>query len=119
MQAADAIPFAYSTVSNWIYELFKYFEPEVIKEVCNAKLRISILFDGWGSKRERLSVVGVVVYFINDKYEAVLRLIGLPELPGHRKTGVGELFFYYFKCSYNTSIIVLVRAPASCILMDL
>jgi hypothetical protein len=46
------------------------------------------------------------VHFINNKYEAVLRLIGLPELPGHRKTGVGELFFYYFKYSYNTSIIV-------------
>jgi hypothetical protein len=59
------------------------------------------------------------VHFINDKYEAVLRLIGLPELPRHRKTGVGELFFYYFKCSYNTSITVLIRASASCILMDL
>jgi hypothetical protein len=107
------------TVSNWIYELFKHFKPEVIKEVCNVKSRISILFNGWGLKRERLSVVGVIVHFINNKYKAVLRLIGLPELPGHRKTGVGELFFYYFKYSYNTSIVVLIYAPASYILMDL
>jgi hypothetical protein len=59
------------------------------------------------------------MHFINNKYKAVLCLISLPKLPGHRKTGVGELFFYYFKCSYNTSIIVLICAPASCILIDL
>ena len=76
--------------------MFKYFEPEVIEEVRNAKSRISISFDGWGSKRKRLSVIGIVVHFINDKYEAVSRLIGLPELPGHRKSGVGESFFYYY-----------------------
>jgi hypothetical protein len=59
------------------------------------------------------------MHFINNKYKAVLRLISLPKLLGHRKTGVGELFFYYFKCSYNTSIIVLIRAPTSYILTDL
>ena len=91
--------------------MFKHFEPEVIKEVRNAKSRISISFDGWGSKREKLSIVSVVVHFINDKYEAISRLIGLPTLPGHRKTGVSESFFYYFKCSYNTSITVLICAP--------
>jgi hypothetical protein len=91
--------------------MFKHFEPEVIEEVRNAKSRILISFNGWGLKRERLSVVGVVVYFINDKYKAVLRLIGLSMLPGHGKTGVSELFFYYFKCSCNTSIIVLICAP--------
>ena len=91
--------------------MFKHFEPEVIKEVRNAKSRISISFDGWGSKRERLSVVSVIIHFINDKYEAVSRLIGLPTLPGHGKTGVGESFFYYFKYSCNTSIAVLIYAP--------
>jgi hypothetical protein len=91
--------------------MFKHFKPEVIKEVYNIKLRILILFDGWGLKRERLSVVSVVVYFINDKYEAILRLIGLLMLPRHGKTGVGELFFYYFKCSYNILIAVLICAP--------
>ena len=91
--------------------MFKYFEPEVIEEVRNAKSRISISFDGWGSKREKLSIVSVVVHFINDKYEAISRLIGLPTLPGHRKTGVSESFFYYFKCSCNTSIAVLIYAP--------
>ena len=111
IQAADAIPSAHSTVSNWIHELFKHFEPEVIKEVYNAKSRISILFNRWGLKRERLSVVGVIIHFINNKYEAVSRLIGLLTLSGHRKTGVGESFFYYFKCSCNTSIAVLICAP--------
>jgi len=91
--------------------MFKYFEPEVIEEVRNAKSRILISFDGWGLKRERLSVISVIIYFINDKYEAISRLIGLLTLPGHRKTGVSESFFYYFKCSYNTSITVLICAP--------
>jgi hypothetical protein len=34
-------------------------------------------------------VLGVTVHFINNKYESVTWLIGLPELPGHGKTGVG------------------------------
>lgn len=76
--------------------MFIHFEPKVVEEIQNAKSKISISFDGWGSKREKLSVVGVVIHFINDKYEAVSRLIGLPELPGHRKSGVGESFFYYY-----------------------
>jgi hypothetical protein len=69
--------------------MFQYFEPEVIEEIRNAKSRISITFDGWGSKHKKISVLGVVVHFINDKYKSVTRLIGLPELLGHGKTGVG------------------------------
>jgi hypothetical protein len=91
--------------------MFKHFKPKVIKEVYNAKSRILISFNGWGLKRERLSVIGVVIHFINNKYKAISRLISLPTLPRHRKTGVSELFFYYFKCSYNTLIAVLICAP--------
>jgi hypothetical protein len=96
MQAANAIPTNHSIVATWIHDMFAHFKPEVIKEIRNAKSKILILFDGWGSKRERLSVVGIVTHFINEKYEAVSRLIGLPELPGHGKTGVGELLFIIF-----------------------
>jgi hypothetical protein len=110
MQAANAFPISGTIVATWIHDMFAYFEPMVIEEICNAKSKVSISFDGWGSKREKLSVVGVVVHFINDKYEAVSRLIGLPELPGHRKSGVGKSFFYYFKYSCNTSIAVLIYA---------
>jgi hypothetical protein len=73
--------------------MFKHFEPEVIKEIAHAKSRISISFDGWGSKRDRISVVGVVVYFINKRYEAVTRLIGLPQVLVHSKAGVSKCFF--------------------------
>jgi hypothetical protein len=68
------------------------------------------LFDGWGLKREKLSVVSVIVHFINNKYKAISRLISLPELLGHRKLGVGKLFFYYFKYSCNMLIIILIYA---------
>jgi hypothetical protein len=88
--------------------MFKYFKPEVIKEVRNIKSRILILFNGWGLKRERLNVISVIIDFINNKYKAVLCLIGLLILPGYKKTGVSELLFYYFKCSYNTLIVVLI-----------
>ncbi len=90
LQAAKAIPSSASTASSWIDQMFQYFEPEVQEEVRNAKSCIHVSFDGWGSKHEKLSVLGVVIHFVNSKYEAVTRLIGLPELPGHSKTGVGK-----------------------------
>jgi hypothetical protein len=96
LQAAEALPENHGTVARWVHDMFNYFEPEIIKEIQNAKSRISISFDGWVSKREKISVLGVVAHFINDKYEAVTRLIGLPELPGHGKTGAGKLFFLYY-----------------------
>jgi hypothetical protein len=70
--------------------MFEYFEPEVIEEIQHAKSRISISFDGWGSKHEKISVVRVVVHFIDVNYKCVTRLIGLPELPDHGKAGVGK-----------------------------
>ena len=88
IQAASSLPDR-ATVSNWIYQLFEHFEPVVIHEIANARSKISVTFDGWGSKHEKISVVGVVVHFINEKYENVTRLIGLPELPGYGKAGVG------------------------------
>ena len=88
IQASSSIP-NHKTVSTWIYELFKHFEPVIIREIANTRSKISITFDGWGSKHEKISVIGVVVYFINEYYENVMRLIGLPELPGYGKAGIG------------------------------
>jgi hypothetical protein len=90
MQAPDALPKASSTSAVWIEQMFQYFEPEIQEEVRTAKSRIHVSFDGWGSKHEKLSVVGVVIHFVNNKYEVVTRLIGLPELPGHGKSGIGK-----------------------------
>ena len=73
--------------------MFVHFEPEIIEEVRIAKSKISISFDGWGSKRKKLSVVGVVIYIINTKGENVTRLIGLPKLPRHRKSGISKYFY--------------------------
>ena len=109
MQAADALPTYSGTTASWIEQMFRYFEPEIQEEVRTAKSRIHVSFDGWGSKHEKLSVVGVVIHFVNTKYEVVTRLIGLPELPGHGKTGVSkssiftilELFFQW--CCQNES----------------
>ena len=92
-QAVPAIPKHHNTLHNWIRDMFKYFEPEVKEEIRTAKSSIHVSFDGWVSKHEKISVLGVVVHFINVKSEAVTRLIGLPELKGHSKTGIGKLIF--------------------------
>ena len=98
LQATSSLP-SHIIIGNWIYKLFEYFEPIIIREIANARSKVSVTFDGWGSKHEKISVVGVVIHFINEDYENVTRLIGLPELPGHGKAGVGTLpyFVSFFK----------------------
>lgn len=92
-EVVNSIPSSGSTVASWIDQMFQYFEPEVIAEVQSALSKISITFDGWGSKRDKISVVAVVLHFINGKGELVTRLAGLSELPGHGKTGIGTYIF--------------------------
>ena len=92
-QACKAIPKSDHTINAWITEMFLSFEPHLIEEIKNARSRIHITFDGWGSKHEKLSVLGVVVHFINAQGKAVTRLLGLPELPGHGKKGTGKWHF--------------------------
>ncbi len=90
IQASAALLKYSGTIATWINQMFENFEPTIQEEIRTARSRIHVSFDGWGSKHEKLSVVGVVVHFINAKYEAVTRLIGLPELLGHGKAGVGK-----------------------------
>lgn len=59
-------------------------------EISAAKSRIYVLFDSWGSKHEKLGILGVIVHFVNSKYEVVTRLIGLSKLPGHSKTSISK-----------------------------
>jgi hypothetical protein len=101
IQAASLIPH-YSTVTDWIHELFEHFEPDIINEIANARSKLSITFDGWGSKHEKISVIRVVIHFINEYYENVTRLISLPELPGHRKAGVGMLLYFIISIIFLT-----------------
>ena len=94
IQATSSLP-GRTTVTRWIHELFEYFEPVVIHEIINTRSKVSVTFNDWGSKHKKLSVVGVVIYFINENYENVTCLIDLPELPGHGKAGVGTLPYFY------------------------
>ena len=87
IQVVSSIP-GTITVTEWIHELFAHFESIIICEIANARSKISITFDGWGSKHEKLSVIGVIVHFINEYYKNVIYLIGLPELPGYGKASV-------------------------------
>jgi hypothetical protein len=74
-----------------------YFKPFIIKEIVTVKSCILISFDGWGLKHKKISLLGVVVYFINSKYKNVTCLISLLELLNHGKSGVGiYLKSYYF-----------------------
>ena len=65
MQAVNALPQHNGTIASWIHEMFEYFEPEIQEEIKTAKSKIHVSFDGWGSKHEKLSVISVVIHFIN------------------------------------------------------
>lgn len=56
-----------------------------------ARSRISVSFDRWGLKHEKILVLGIIVYFINKDYKNVTCLIRLPKLLSHGKSGVGIL----------------------------
>lgn len=101
-QAANALPASGNTINTWIQDMFQYFEPEIINEVQYAKSKIHVSFDGWGSKHEKLSVLGVVIHMINSQGEAVTRLIGLPEVPGHGKKGVGKSIYFVISFFFLT-----------------
>jgi hypothetical protein len=116
MQAANALPLHNNTVESWIDEMFHHFEPDIKEEIRTAKSRIHCSFDGWGSRHEKISVIGLVIHFVNGKGENVTRLIGLPELPNHRKRGIGKSYFdlilprftLCYKCSiYRFCMVVL------------
>ena len=89
-QAVRSIPRAGSTVGSWVKEMFTFFETVIAEEIKHSRSKISISFDGWGSKHDKISVLGVVAHFANSRYECVTRLIALPELPSHNKTGKGK-----------------------------
>jgi hypothetical protein len=44
MQAADNMPVR-GTIANWIHDMFKHFEPDIIAEVAAARSAISICLD--------------------------------------------------------------------------
>ena len=87
-EVIKVLPVIASTVGIWINNIFKYFEPELIVEVATTKLKISFSFNGWGNKRNKISVVALVLYFINSKGQIVTRLASLLELLNHGKTGI-------------------------------
>ena len=45
MQAANSI-LVRSTITNWIYDMFEHFKPDIIAKVAIARLAIFISFDG-------------------------------------------------------------------------
>jgi hypothetical protein len=110
LQAAKALLESNTTIAEWVHKLFAFFEPQIIRELAEARSRISISFDEWGSKREKISVVGVVVHFLNYRYENVTRLIGLPSLPGHGKLGVGNIYpFLQVRCLKSAKLMSLSK----------
>jgi hypothetical protein len=85
-----------------------YFKPFIIKEIVTTKSRISISFNGWGLKYKKISLLGVIVYFINSKYENVTRLISLLELLNHGKSSVVT-----YSKSYYFFILITSRSSYS------
>jgi hypothetical protein len=101
------MPSSSSTLAAWIHDMFSHFEPQIIAEIRTAKSRISVSFDGWGSKHEKISVLGIVVHFINKQRKNVTRLISLPELPKHKKAGVSKTINLFYLGFTNIDAYVL------------
>ena len=114
MQASKAIPIYFKTIASQINKMFESFKPYIREEIHIAKSKIHVSFDSQRLKRKNFSVIRVVIHFINNKYKAVTRLISLPELLGHRKSGVSKLQFFLIQqvCSYTLFIssIVLINS---------
>jgi hypothetical protein len=64
-------------------------------------------FDGWGSKHKKISVLGIVVHFINQSYNNVTRLIALPELLSYSKTGVCMYIDLFYNIFYFTDFLLI------------
>jgi hypothetical protein len=47
-------------------------------------------------KYKKINILNIIVYFINDKYEIVICLIGLPEFPNYGKIGINQYIILYF-----------------------
>lgn len=88
-QCVNTLPRSSTTSATWIREMHTYFQRTIVQEITEARSRISVSFDGWGSKHEKISLVGVVAHFVNSSGIVVNRLLGLPENLGHSKTGKG------------------------------
>ena len=97
--------------------MYLHFELIIIIEISTIKSCIYISFDGWGSKHEKLSVLSIVVHFINSSYTNVTRLIGLLELLNHSKTGVCIYIDLFYNIYYFTNFLLI--AQASVLLLNL
>ena len=110
LKAVKALLTSYPTIVKQVHDIHVYFKPFIIKEIITTKSRISISFNRQGLKHKKISLLGVVVYFINSKYENVTCLISLLELLNHGKGGVSTYSksYYFFilitsRLSYSIS----------------
>jgi hypothetical protein len=112
-QCVNALPKSYLTIATWIEEIYIYFELTIKEEIKQVRLKILISFDGWGLKHKKISLVGVVAYFIDFKGHAVSRLLGMPELPGHSKARKSTYFPSKIPliCSTNLSRLSRSNSP--------
>ena len=67
-------------------------------------------FDNWGSKYEKLSVLGIVIHFINQSYDNVTCLIALLELLDYSKTGVCIYIDLFYNVFCFTDFLLIAQA---------
>ena len=72
----------------------------IIEEIHTTRLRIHISFDSWSSKHKKISILGIVIHFINKYYNNITYLIALLELSKHSKTSINKYI--------NSSLIILL-----------
>ena len=84
----NALPTSATTLSTYVHESFNLRRPRISEAILLAKCKINLTFDGWKGPNHN-NYVGIVAHFLDEDYERVNIVIGLPRIIG-TKTGANE-----------------------------
>jgi hypothetical protein len=68
------------SLKNYITSAYRHALTAVEVELCLARTKINLSFDLWTSPNRRLSLLGVVVHYLNHRYEPRAVLLALPRM---------------------------------------
>ena len=76
------MPQSTNTTRGWIIQEFEQGKKAVIKDLAQAKSRITVSFDGWKADNEILDLLGVVAHYIDRNYKVKTITLALRDTYG-------------------------------------
>jgi hypothetical protein len=71
-----------NTLKGYISSVYDYSLSAVESELQSASTKINFLFDLWTSLSRRLSLLGVVAYYLDQQFKPCAVLLALPTMHG-------------------------------------